>query len=234
MTTCESINVDEPLSTLVEAIPDFESLLEDLGIDYWFGWRTSLRAVCAYDGVDLAKAEEAITRAAALAPAPPAATAPVRSVSSILSELKQHYTIRIQPALRRLATECETMKRRGHELVRGGKHIEWISRDLAAHMEKVDEILVPYVIALEQGRTVTSDPRITRDFALAHTDLAFHVRELQDAVAAATSWREEAFRRAFRDAAREVHHHIRIGYNEVLPRIADLARSRNRAPHLTS
>ena len=216
MRTEHSIDVDQPLELLVRDVPDFELLLEDLGLDYWFGWDTALSALCRRDNVDLDKAAQTIARARAAGNLTPVPASDQRQLPSVFNDLLRHHASETAPALHRLVIEYERMELRGNVFPRVHQHLTWLARDLDAHVTNLN--------AMRRGELdIRSHPSMAGDLTLAYTDIAFHLQELQDLIRIVPQT-EIAFRGAFRAFSRALHHYLRIGYNEALPRVVALSR----------
>jgi hypothetical protein len=134
----------------------------------------------------------------------------------MFNDLLRHHASETAPALRHLIIEYERMEIRGNVFQRVHQHLTWLARDLDAHIERLN--------AIRRGELdVHTDASIAGDLTLAYTDIAFHLQELQDLIRIVPAT-ELAFRGAFRTFSRALHHYLRVGYNELLPRIVALSR----------
>ncbi len=217
--------VDQPIAAVIANTSNAEDVLEDCGIDYWFGCDATLGAACAARHVDPAII---VSR---LSPLPersgPMRSAP-ESLSGILEELKAHFADAIRPALQGLkATAICVPESRRPEFSSMVNSIEDL---ISTHEELVRTRLVRLVEAIEatagQNPAQPIDRRVLQQLALHHALFAFRIRELTEfvsRVAAEGPAEATALITATRQLRQQLHHHIRIGYNDVMPRLVALA-----------
>jgi iron-sulfur cluster repair protein YtfE (RIC family) len=217
--------VDQPIASVIANTSNGEDVLEDSGIDYWFGCDATLGEACAARHVDPA---DVVSR---LSPLPersgPMKSAP-ESLSAILEELNAHLAESILPALQGIKAAAIRVPESGRSEF--SSMVNSIEDLISTHEELVRTRLVRPVEAIEAtaGRDAAPpiDRRVLQQLALHHALLAFRIRELTEfvsRVAAEGPAEATALITATRQLRQQLHHHIRIGYNNVMPRLVALA-----------
>lgn len=209
-----AIDPNEPLSDIVAAASNAEELFEEEGIDYWFGWTQPLRRACEVAHVapsDIAFRLLARDRT----PRNPS----TESLVGLLSDLDQHYELKLGPALDRARTAAEKLEKPdGEQCIDTIAIIERMTRN---HVETARRTLSPVAAALDVGAAATLDEKILRHMAMEHSLLAMRAGDLRELAARSPN---AEFAAAARALVRELHQHIKISYNFVFPRLAAATR----------
>ncbi len=203
-----TIDVRQPISDVVAAASNAEDLLEEAGVDYWFGWNQPLRAVCESAHVD---PETIAFRLMAR-------DTGVRDLGreglvSLFSTVDQHFELRLQPALVRARRAAETLDDLAARSTAAAV-LEGIDRVTHGHMESVRQ-MSPFAAALDIGADVTIDSQTVRHLTLDHNTLAMCAQDLR----VLAEQGDGEFADAARALTREIHQHIKIAYNFILPRL---------------
>jgi len=140
--------------------PQAAAVFEKLGIDYCCGGRTPLAAACEAAGVDLNHVEGLLERAGN--DQPDAGNWGEQSLASLVSNIvEKHHSycreegLRLQPLLAKVVS-----KHGGHrpELSQVQDLFTALGNELSMHMMKEEQMLFPYIIALEESATHKSAP----------------------------------------------------------------------------
>lgn len=204
-----AIDPNQRVSDVVAAATNAEDLFEEEGIDYWFGWNDSLREACKQARVS---PEEIVFRLMARDRA--AKDRSKESLVSLLSELDQHYELRLGPAL--AAARAAAAKLDAAPRSRCLSTLDTIDRVIQGHEETARQSLSPVAAALDVGAATSIDEKVLRGLAMEHSILALRATDLRDEAAHAES---AEYASAARQLIREVHEHIKISYNFIMPRL---------------
>jgi len=203
-----TIDPNRPLSDAVAAAANAEDIFEKQGIDYWFGWNQPLRAACADARVD---PQDVVFRLVARDELPRDRSN--QTLVALFSELDQQFDFRLEPAIRRARKAAPSPD---------ALHlIELIEKMLDSHTMTVRRMLSPVAAALDLGAQTPVDAQIVRHLALQHSVLAVRARELYEEAARGEG---TEFAEAARALVREIHQHIKISYNFILPRLTAATR----------
>jgi hypothetical protein len=207
---------DQPLSAIISHAPGAEDVFEECGIDYWFGGDKTLASACAAARIDV----DALEKRLAACEVPPAEPLS-EPFLTLLGELLAHFDLAIAPAVLnvRIAASELTDPRAG---------------DVAAMMDAIETMTSAHAVLLRvrviqeiAAASARIEQRVVRDLALQHALLAVRVRKLIalcSELAGDAGVRTAQLLRAAHQLAREIHHHIRISYEAVMPYLAELAR----------
>jgi hypothetical protein len=209
-----TIDPNGPLSHVVGVAANAEDLFEEEGIDYWFGWTRPLRAACEVAHVcpeDIAFRLLARDRGLK----DPAK----ESLVTLLSDLDQHFDLRLEPALVKARNAAAKLEKGAR--ARCSSTIDTIDRVIQTHEATVRCTLGPIAAALDVGAEVNVDEKIVRHLAMDHSILALRANDLR---ADADQSQGTEFEAAARTLIREIHQHIKVSYNFILPRLVAAGR----------
>ncbi len=229
--------VAETIASLAIANPGIIPELERMGIDYCCGGAVPVDEACRRAGVD-----PAAVRALATAPPDPKERAwdkePLSALVQHILDTHHVFTRRAIAALPPLAAKVKARH--------GGNHPETASvetlvvrlaEDLAPHMMKEEQILFPYVIALEAGElgegcfgTVRNPIRVMMAEHDAAGELLLELRAVTNGYAppadACPSY--QALYAGLRDLEADLHRHIHLENNVLFPGAVALEEGRER------
>jgi iron-sulfur cluster repair protein YtfE (RIC family) len=211
-----TVDLDQPIREVVESASNAEDLFEEAGIDYWFGWERSLRSACEAARVDpetivfrLIARDEKVKDLSRL------------SLVSLFSMLDQHFKLRLEPVLLRTRRAAETLDDLGAKQCAAAV-IDIIERIVSSHVQTVRRTFSPLVAAIDAGVSTTIDPQLLRQISLEHATLSARADDLR-----AQALEDSEFALAARELVREIHHHIKIAYNFIHPRLVSLLRAKD-------
>ena len=205
-----TIDVNQRLSEIVASAANAEDLLEEAGIDYWFGWDRPLKAACESAHVDPGTIAFRL-----IARDQDRRDDSDTSLVALFSRLDQHFEVRLEPALIRASREAEALEDAPRNAAIA--ILDVITRVLRAHVETMRRSLSPVAAAVDIGVSARVDGQMLRHLALEHATLAARSDDLR---ALADRLDDSAFATAARALIREIHQHNKISYNFVLPRLA--------------
>jgi len=204
-----TIDPNRPLSEVVAAATNAEDLFEEEGIDYWFGWTQPFRTACEAAHV---LPEEIAFRL--LARDRSAKDPRQENLVSLLSDLDQQFDLRLEPALNQAHAAVAKLGPVGR--ARCGSTIDTIERVIRAHVDTARRTLSPVAAAIDVGADVRIDEKILRHLAMEHSILALRAKDLREEAARAGV---EEFTAAASHLVREIHQHIKLSFNFILPRL---------------
>lgn len=205
---------------LVADCPEAEDILENAGVDYWFGWERTLQAACEAANVDPKKVIvelEACPRSIAGEPQPV-------DFATLLRESDQIWLDRLSPAIAAALNAASTLK--GERVRETTDLIGELQEQLARHMAS-SAALLPLADAIERRQASAVSRETVRKFRLDHLEFARIARDLRgnvEELQADTNAQTLAL--ALRTVIREIHHHIKLAYNFILPRLVAAAPAR--------
>ncbi len=215
---------DQPISAVIASTSNAEDLLEDCGIDYWFGCDQTLATACSAAHVDVAALEKRL-----LASAPIASSEPERQgVSVLIEELNSHLDTAIRPAILHIRTAAaDVSDARISKVLQIVDQIEaMISVHIALLRRVMPAITSAAAAGTSKGNRATLEQRVVRDLALQHALFAVRVKKVVDLcsmLATDGALEGAALARAARQLSKEIHHHIRISYQAVMPHLFEVA-----------
>lgn len=209
---------DQPISAVIASASNAEDLLEECGIDYWFGCDQTLAAACSAAHVDVAALEERL-----LASEPIARSEPERKgVSILIEELNSHLDAAIRPAILRIRTAAAYVSDARTSGVL--QIVDQIEAMISVHTTLLRRVMPAITRAAAAvtptGKRTTPEQRVVRDLALQHSLFAVRVKKLVDlcsTLASDGTSESAALARAARQLSKEIHHHIRVSYQAVMP-----------------
>lgn len=206
--------VDEPIAAVIAKTSNAEEVLEECGIDYWFGTDKTLKAACDARKTDV----HAIVRRLEIAER----ERPPVPLAQLLDEIERHFDAEIRPAAIRVRSIAgEPGGNMGAVLATLGA----IEKILSRHLEIYRGYVLPALRARDAWKPGTAssqqtlDQRLVRELAMQHSILAVRARELVEAASAAAAGDPSGLVAASRKLSREIHHHLRVAYNEVMPEL---------------
>jgi regulator of cell morphogenesis and NO signaling len=145
------------IGDIVLALPETMRVFEELNVDYCCGGHRTLAQACAHAGKDVADVLPALQGLQASAPAP---TDPSRwqlaSLTSLIAHLVATHHAFTRTELARVAplmTKVLAVHGEHHpELSRINGCFEAMRADLLPHLDKEEQILFPFIRALESGQ----------------------------------------------------------------------------------
>ncbi len=214
---------DRSISAVIANTSNAEDVLEECGIDYWFDCNRTLAAACAAAHIDVAALEERLLPSASVATQPAD-----KSISILIDELNSHLRTSIRPAILGVRKAAASVSdARTNDLLTMVGEIEAM---ISIHFELLRRVM-PAVTSDTTVREHTNpEQRVVRDLALQHALLALRVKKAVDlASQLARKGTAEAIALAgiARQLAKEIHHHIRISYQMVMPYLFAMASRRS-------
>ncbi len=232
-------NSETKMKDIALANPTARQVLEDVGLDYCCGGGKSLHEACLHAHVS---PEEVLSRLRENAKE----TRPddLNWMAAPLCELTQHirekhhrYVREAIPRTRALLDKVATKHGQNHaELVDIGKLFAEVGREMIMHMQKEEQILFPYIDALERAvnargsveppffQTVRNPIHAMIQEHDAAGDLVRQIRVLSSEYTppgdACTSFK--ALYEALREFEADLHQHVHLENNILFPRAVEL------------
>lgn len=218
----------DPHQSLVRIVAqsrDAERVLEQLGVDYWFGGDASLERACERAGVPLSVVAERLLHLT-----PPSAREPF-TAANLIAEIDRHYGRVLTPAMRGVEERVRRVRSqyRHSQLGQIAQLVHCIDRQLSDHLALGRTLLFPYFVELEksvQTATPAQPMKLSACWrgrmALDHTELLgdlLEARRLLSSVlpepAPPPSVRRAA--EAMRQVEEALHHHVLLEYQCLFP-----------------
>ena len=208
---------DNRICDLIAVSPAAEEVLEDAGIDYWFGWERPLRVACEAARVDV---DELAIRLSSCRPCALVGSQPAK-LAMLLRDSEQQWSAQLAPAIAKA-------------LVLAGSHhptatrlLKELQTALGRHM-KTSRSLQPAADDIERAKAGSVDRETIRSFRLDHLDLARIAADLRtEAGRLSRDGSAAALADAVRIVIRETHRHIKLAHNFILPRMVAAAVARS-------
>ena len=234
------INSQTSVREIAIHVPDSTRLFEKLKIDYCCGGNQPLTEACAAAGLDADLVVDMLTELSRT----PEETSRVDLASLSLAELITHivnthhvFTKNETNRVEALTEKVINAHRPNHpELIHLGELIHWLCADLRRHMAKEEEVLFPYIVAMEtaasQGRpnpfapfgNVSNPVRMmTREHDMAGEilrELRLVTSDYVVPVDACISY--ETLYKALAGFEKDLHQHIHLENNILFPRAVAL------------
>lgn len=208
---------DNRLCDLVAVSPAAEEVLEDAGIDYWFGWERPLRVACEAAHIDV---DELSARLSSCRPSALIGSQPAKLVM-LLRDSDEQWRAQLAPAI------AKALVLAGNRHPTTTRLLKELQTALNRHM-KTSRSLEPAADDIEQAQAGSVDRETIRSFRLDHLDLARIAADLREEAA---RLRADAGTAALADALRivirETHRHIKVAHNFILPRLVAAAVARS-------
>ena len=149
------------VAELATAIPRAIPVLERLGIDYCCRGKQSIEEACHRSGVTPQELLMLIDNEASAAAAAAAPDATLSVLMRFVVDTHHIFTRGSLATLQRLSTKVRDVHGTNHpELVRVAVLVTELSEDLLPHMMKEEQVLFPYVTALEAAVLVAGEPPV--------------------------------------------------------------------------
>lgn len=210
---------DKKICDVIAGSPDAEEVLENAGVDYWFGWDRMLGPACEAANIDPG---ELASRLGSCRPCARSEPRPVR-LAALLHESDEQWIQRIAPAIAAAVGAARLTAERGHHATR---LLSELQGHFAQHMA-TSESLMPMADSIENGEGGIVGLVTLRTLRLEHLELARIARELraeEERLAADTDAADLVA--AMQTVIREIHRHIRVAHNFILPRLVAAATAR--------
>lgn len=217
----------DPHQSLVRIVAqsrEAERLLEQLGVDYWFGGDASLERACERAGVPLAVVAERLLRLG------PASHEPF-TAAHLIAEIERHHARVLTPAMRAVEERVRRVRSqyRHSQLGQIAQLVHCIDRQLSDHMALGRTLLFPYFQELEKAVQTSMPVQPMKlsacwrgRMAVDHTELLndlLEARRLLSSVlpepAPPPSVRRAA--EAMRQVEESLHHHVLLEYQCLFP-----------------
>ena len=211
---------------IVSTSPAAEDVLDDAGVDYWFGWERPLRDACAAAHVDAAALE------ARLAACPIGGRCGERPVTllALLRESDEQWSNRLEPAIAAASRSVFGMS--GGRGRTATQLLEELRTLLERHMQ-TSRSLQAAAAAIERGSMGVVSKETLRRLGLGHLAFIGIADDLRnEAARLAEAEDKTGVAAALRRVVRETRRHVRVGYNFIVPRLLPVVRSRAPAGEL--
>jgi regulator of cell morphogenesis and NO signaling len=228
------IDTERTVAEIALERPQATAVFERLGIDYCCGGRKPLAAACEEAGVDMNYVEGLLERAGN--DGPHAENWSQRSLASLIGHIvEKHHAygreegLRLQPLLAKVVSKHSE----NHpELVQAEELFTTLRNELSMHMMKEEQMLFPYIIALEDAATHSSSaPRApfgtvqnpVRMMVQEHDDAGQLTKEIRNLTANFTAPEDacpsfKALYQGLEAFEADLHQHIHLENNLLFPR----------------
>lgn len=202
---------DQPVSAVIGSTSNAEEVFEECGIDYWFGGDKTLADACAAAHLDVDALEKRLIVSET-------GVHPERErFQTLMDELLSHLDSSIRPAIAAMRSAAAAVSDpRAVSLV---VMIEAIDAMTSMHAVLLRVRVMREISAGEDALQQT----VVRDLALQHGLLAVRIRKV---VALCAEIGSPPLSAAAQRLAKEIHHHIRISYEAVMPQLFELAKKK--------
>ena len=206
---------------IVSTSPAAEDVLDDAGVDYWFGWERPLRDACKAAHVDAAALE---ARLAACPIGGRCEEGPV-TLLALLRESDEQWSKRLQPALAAASHSVFGMSgKRGRTAT---QLLEELRTLLERHMQ-TSRSLQTSAAAIEGGSRGVISKETLRRLRLEHLAFIGIADDLRnEAARLAEAEGKSGVAAALRRVVRETRRHVKVGYNFIVPRLLPAVRPRS-------
>ena len=149
-----SIDTERTVAEIVFERPQAAEVFERLGIDYCCGGRKPLAVVCGEAGIDVDHVADLLERTNQSGEAE---NWSAQSLASLISHIVQkHHSYCREESLRLQALLAKVISKHGEhhpELTQVEELFTVLCKELSMHLMKEEQMLFPYIIALEQSET---------------------------------------------------------------------------------
>jgi iron-sulfur cluster repair protein YtfE (RIC family) len=210
---------DKKVCDVIASSPDAEDVLENAGVDYWFGWDRKLGQACEAANVD---PDELASRLVSGRPCAHSEPRPAK-LAALLKESDAQWIQRIAPSIAAAVAAARLRKERGDGAAR-------LLNELEIHFEQhmaTSESLMPMADSIEHGEAGIVGLVTLRTLRLEHLEfarIASGLRAEAERLGADADVAELVA--AMRTVIREIHRHIRVAHNFILPRLVAAATTR--------
>ncbi|HTS57683.1 MAG TPA: iron-sulfur cluster repair di-iron protein [Terriglobales bacterium] len=245
-----NLNSETKMKDIALSNPGARQVLEDAGLDYCCGGGKSLHEACLHANVS---PEEILNRLRENAKETRAEdlnwmSAPLCELTRHIREKHHRYVREAIPLTRALAEKVAIKHGQNHtELVDIGKLFADVGREMIMHMQKEEQILFPYIDALERAanahssveppffQTVKNPIHAMMQEHDAAGDLVRQIRALSSEYTppgdACTTFK--MLYEALREFEADLHQHVHLENNVLFPRAVDLEASAREGSDLT-
>ncbi|MBV9067962.1 MAG: hypothetical protein JO093_11070 [Acidobacteria bacterium] len=205
---------EQRVCDVIAGFPDAEDVLEQAGVDYWFGLDEILGAACEAADAD---PNDVASRLGACRPCAQGDSPPV-SLAALLRESDAQWRERLAPAIAKAGAIAALR----HPAL--SRLLQQLKKRLEVHTA-TSHSLLPAAEAIERGEAGVLEQKTLRTLRLEHLELARLARDLR-AYADRSDIDDAALTEALRGVIHEVHHHLMVAYNFILPRLVAAAVAR--------
>lgn len=234
-----NFNSESKVNEIALSNPAARRVLEDAGVDYCCGGSKSLRDACLHAG---ATAEEILQQLrdrsqSALPSDKQWINAPLADLARHIRDRHHRYVRESIPRVRALLAKVRTRYGAKHpEILEVEKQFAEVAADMTSHMQKEEQVLFPYIDALEQSKnahTPLERPFFQTVRNPVHTMMKEHdsAGELVRCIRVLTSDYQPpanactTFRAAYQELhqfEKDLHLHIHLENNILFPRAIEL------------
>ena len=151
------INSDMTVRELTARVPESTRLFEKLNIDYCCGGNLPLTEACASTGVDVNNVLEILTQLSQSPPSDSATDFQKLSLTELITHILETHHVFTKSEMDRIQALTEKVigaHGANHpELLRVGELFQRLCADLKPHMFKEEQVLFPYIVAMDQAQT---------------------------------------------------------------------------------
>lgn len=225
---------NKTVSELVLANPGAARVFEELKIDYCCGGGKTLGEACTGIGVEVGKVTD-LLRQAEKANVEPATNWTEMSLNSLIDHIEATHHVFTRSELERLAKlmakVCQVHGSSHHELFQLEKTFQALSDELGPHLRKEENVLFPYIRALEATAPGGAPPvapfgtvrNPVRMMSLEHDSAGQLLRELREesdnySVPADGCGSFHALYQGLAEFEQDLHQHIHLENNLLFPR----------------
>jgi regulator of cell morphogenesis and NO signaling len=230
------IDTERTVAEIALERPQAAAVFEKLGIDYCCGGRKPLAAACEEAGIDVKQVDDLLEKARGADESADAENWSERSLASLIGHITQKHhaycreeSLRLQPLLAKVVS-----KHGEHhpEIAQIEELFTSLRNELSMHLMKEEQMLFPYIIALEESATHKSAPprapfgtvqNPVRMMMMEHDDAGLVIKEISSITGnfvppqdACTSFK--ALYQGLEAFAADLHLHIHLENNLLFPR----------------
>jgi regulator of cell morphogenesis and NO signaling len=234
--------LDKTVREIAVENPDSIRVFESLGIDYCCGGKTPLSEACSRANIDLSRVMELLDQSSRAPQANGEAEADwknqsLRALITYIVQKHHAYVRQETPRIEMLLTKVVAKHGSAHpELLEINQLFSAIGQELSTHLLKEEQVLFPYVEALEDA-LLSGNPAPVPFFGTVKRPVAMMVAEHDDAGALFRRIRElsngytapegacPTFLAAYHgleDFERDLHQHIHLENNILFPRAIEM------------
>ena len=227
-----------PMMTVREValdLPESKRLFEELKIDYCCGGNRPLTEACASAGLEINQVMELLANVSPLKAAADGIDFQKLTLSGLIDHiLETHHNFTKTEMTRLEALKDKVINAHGEnhrELIRVGELVDLLCTDLKPHMFKEEQVLFPYIVAMEkarlQGRPIPFPPFGTvknpiRMMMMEHDTVGDLLRDLRMVtndykVPADGCMSYQALFQALEGLEKDLHQHIHLENNLLFP-----------------
>jgi Regulator of cell morphogenesis and NO signaling len=215
-------SAEQRVCDVVTACPGAVSILENLGVDYWFNWNRQLRSACEAANVN---PERVAADLATLPPSPAPLTLPV-SLAGLLEESNRQANEELLPEIDRAKSAASRVVGQGAGTIQ--RLLESTGKLVRSHQHAATQLLL-HAPAIDSNAPAVVDPELLRRLRLDPLELARLAKELTTAVhQLSDSPQTLPVTEHAQRLVHGIHRHITVAYNFILPRLVTAWKQSNR------